>query len=90
MIDVLYFTAPWCSPCKKLKPIVSQFSSTDDELKWTIVDIDVNPQIGLDHRIQSLPTFVALANGTELYRSSAVRNEATLNAFIEDVRWASK
>ena len=39
MKHVLYFTADWCNPCKKVKPIVEEINK-DSIIKFKIVDVD--------------------------------------------------
>lgn len=58
------FWAPWCGPCRTMNPIISELAS-EWEGKVTIgkVNVDQQPQLAAEYRIQSIPTFLILHNG---------------------------
>ena len=39
MSHVLYFTADWCNPCKKVKPVVEEMNK-DSITKFQMIDVD--------------------------------------------------
>jgi thiol-disulfide isomerase/thioredoxin len=39
------FTADWCGPCKKIKPLVDDFLSTDIKTKLQYLEIDIDESI---------------------------------------------
>ena len=39
MIIAYYFTADWCAPCKKVRPIVEEINK-DSMVKFKIIDVD--------------------------------------------------
>jgi len=60
--EILYFTASWCNPCKKVKPIVEELNSEmKDKIK--IIDVDDNFKKVQEFEIKSVPTFVVLVDG---------------------------
>ena len=64
---LFYFTASWCGPCKKIKPLIEKLSEGLDESKVEIykVDIDKNDELSSELKVKSVPTFY-LFKGKEL------------------------
>jgi thioredoxin len=58
------FTADWCQPCKAIAPEVEAFArEMAGKAKVIKVDIDKSPVIAQQLRIQSVPTFMVIAEG---------------------------
>jgi len=70
MKQVLYFSAPWCGPCKQFKPIMESLSS---EMSIEFVDVDSNPNKAAQFNVRSVPTTVFLENGVETSRVVGAR-----------------
>jgi thioredoxin 1 len=61
---LLQFTADWCQPCKAIAPEVEAFArETQGKAKVVRIDIDKAPVIAQQLRIQSVPTFMVVAEG---------------------------
>jgi len=76
MLQMLYFSAPWCAPCKTSKPIVQRVA---DELKvgLTIYNVDEDAREVQQYAISSVPTLVFMVNGqpvTSLLGSKITRD----------------
>ena len=56
---LFYFTARWCGPCQKIKPLIQKMSEGLDNNKVEIymVDIDENDELALELKVKSVPTF---------------------------------
>ena len=54
-----YFTASWCGPCQKIKPLIQKMSEGLDNNKVEIymVDIEENDKLALELKVKSVPTF---------------------------------
>ncbi len=66
---LLYFTAVWCGPCKKIKPVVAQLQTTyREQLQVYSIDLnDAEPAL-IDHfMISSVPTFVFVRMNQVIY-----------------------
>ncbi len=61
---LLQFTADWCQPCKAIAPEVEAFSREyAGRAKVVRIDVDRAPVIAQQLRIQSVPTFMVVAEG---------------------------
>ena len=47
MLNILYMSAPWCGPCKALKPAIDKLEPTLDNSKVVItrINIDEHPEL---------------------------------------------
>lgn len=56
---LFYFTAKWCVPCQRIKPLLQKVSDGADpsKLKVYMIDIDDNDEIAKEFQIRSVPTF---------------------------------
>jgi thioredoxin 1/putative thioredoxin len=61
---LLMFTADWCQPCKTVAPEVEAFArEMEGKVKVVKLDVDRTPSIAQRLRIESVPTFVVIAEG---------------------------
>tara|TARA_Y100000389_G_scaffold202558_1_gene248186 strand:+ start:1318 stop:1629 length:312 start_codon:yes stop_codon:yes gene_type:complete len=56
---LFYFTAKWCGPCQRVKPLLQKISEGSDSAKLEIymIDIDENEDLASEFKIRSVPTF---------------------------------
>ena len=56
---LFYFTAKWCGPCQKIKPLLQKISDGADssKLKVFMIDIDDNEELAKEFTIRSVPSF---------------------------------
>ena len=66
MKKILYFSAPWCGPCKVLGPTMQKLSS---ELPITKINVDEDNKNSVKYGIRNVPTMVLLdQSGKEINR----------------------
>lgn len=63
---IVAFTATWCPPCKKIKPVYEQLVADFPELQLSLVDFDINGATVRENSIKSLPTFKVFIDGREV------------------------
>lgn len=84
-MQVLYFTAPWCGPCKMFKPVVESVSG-ELGININYVNVDYDASLSEKYSVNSVPTIIILGmSGDVLYRNSGVMSRdqllRTLNQF---------
>jgi len=80
------FWAEWCGPCKTLSPLLEALTNeADGAFELAKIDVDANQELSTQFMIQSIPTVVAVKDGTEVDRFTGVLPEASIRAFIEAV-----
>lgn len=61
---VIYFTAPWCAPCKKYLPIVlSEAAKAGVEVQLIDIDTPEGGAMAAEHLVQMVPTLAFVSRG---------------------------
>lgn len=63
---VAKFSASWCKPCQKAKPIVEELSKEYPEASFINVDVDNLPQIADEESVKTIPFFKIFKGGNFL------------------------
>lgn len=81
-MNVLYFSADWCGPCKMFKPILQQVSQ-EMGVSVNYINVDYDATFSQKYEIKSIPTLVILdAAGNVQWRHTGVaQREQLINAF---------
>jgi thioredoxin 1 len=82
MKHVFYFTADWCGPCKKVRPIVEEL--TKDGYSFQIIDVDIEKELVKKFEISSVPTFILFKNEKSVKRISGAQTKPQLEDFINN------
>jgi len=82
MKTVFYFTAEWCEPCKKVKPIVEEMKK--EGFQFQMIDADYEQLLVKQFKVSSIPTFILLEDGKELSRISGAQTKDQLEGFIKN------
>lgn len=61
MIQLNYFTAAWCQPCKGIKPIVARVAS-EYQVSVTEIDVDHFGSTAEQYNISSVPSVLFLVD----------------------------
>jgi thioredoxin 1 len=82
MKHILYFTADWCKPCEKVKPIVEELNRESADVKFIMVDADSEIELVQSFEIRSIPTFIVLKDGVEIKRVSGAQTKPQLESLM--------
>lgn len=82
MKTVYYFTADWCQPCKKTRPIVEELNRDQTTAGFQIIDVDDNTDLVKSFGIRSVPTFILFDDGIEKNRITGGKTRQELEEFI--------
>ena len=77
------FWAPWCGYCRRIGPaydrIAEQFA---DQLEAVKINIDEDPQLANNEKIDVIPTLVLYKNGKAVDSIVAPESKAAIETFI--------
>lgn len=82
MKTVYYFTADWCQPCKRIRPLVEELNREQTTAGFQIIDVDDNTELVKNFNIRSVPTFILFDNGIEKNRITGAQTREQLEEFI--------
>jgi len=81
---IVDFWAPWCGPCKQLGPMLEKLvNEAKGAVRLVKVNIDENPEIAKQLRVQSIPTVYAFKNGQPVDGFMGAVPEQQLRTFIQ-------
>ena len=82
--SVLYFTAPWCGPCRVLGPLIEGMHSQYYELNFIKVNIDEAPEIATEFKVQAVPTVLLIVNGEEKKGLTGLHPKTTYDKVFQE------
>jgi putative thioredoxin len=78
------FWAPWCGPCKQLTPVLEKVvRAAKGRIRLVKINIDQNPELAQQLRIQSVPTVYAFLGGQPVTGFAGAQPESQIKALVD-------
>ena len=74
MRHILYFTAEWCNPCKRTKPVAEELNR-DNVIKIQFIDADDNGELCRKFEVKAIPTFILIEDSKEIRRMNGAKTK---------------
>ncbi len=66
------FYADWCGPCQEIPAMLKRVKREIRDIRIVKVNVDKNPYIAGNYKIQNLPTLIVFKNGKPLWTHEGV------------------
>ncbi len=77
------FWASWCGPCRMIAPVVAEIAEEyADRIIVGKVNVDEQPTLAMQYRIESIPTILIFRNGTLAEKVIGYRTKEQLIALL--------
>lgn len=78
------FWAPWCSYCRRIGPALDKLADQLENIRIVKINIDEEPELAEQERIEVIPTLVIYQNGQALGSIVAPESKAKIEGFIKE------
>ena len=81
MVD---FWAPWCTYCRRIEPALDKLADSREDILIVKVNIDEEPDLARQERIEVIPTLVIYQNGYDLGSVVAPDSKRSIEEFLKE------
>jgi thioredoxin 1 len=77
-LTVGYFTAPWCGPCRMLKPRLEELENENLGLTVVRIDASIETELAAQFQIMTVPTLLLYAGHFQVGRIEGIKPKNVL------------
>ena len=78
---ILYFSAPWCGPCKLMSPLIESMEK-QGKIVVRKINVDYDATLPTKYNVKNVPTLILTdLNGTEIKRKVGQMSEQQILDF---------
>jgi len=82
---LLDFWAPWCPPCRALKPTIEQLArEVEGKAKVAFINVDEQPELAEQFRVESIPALFIVKGGKVVDSLVGMAPKPTLLARLQE------
>jgi thioredoxin 1 len=82
-LQVLYFSAPWCGPCKAFGPAFNEVVAEFDDIDVQKINIDEDSQSAVKHEVTSIPTLIFKRGDNVVFKTKGLISKNHLKDLIK-------
>jgi len=82
-VVLIDFSAEWCVPCQKMKPVIKEIQKEKPNTKVLFIDADVNKELIKKYQVKEVPVFIIFKNSNEIFRHVGVISKEKLLKQLE-------
>ena len=79
---LLDFWAPWCGPCRMVRPIVDEIAAERGDIKVGKVNVDEERELAGQFGVMSIPTLVVIKGGKVVNQMVGARPKSQILAML--------
>ena len=79
------FGAPWCGYCRRIDPVIDKLADSREDVLIVKVNIDQEPTLARQERIEVIPTLVVYREGYDLGSIVAPESKARIEEFLQEI-----
>ena len=85
---LIKFHAPWCGPCKLLKPHYERWENeyADDNVVFYEIDNDSNPKFIEEFKVNSIPAMIFFVYGVDVYHLRGMTRQVTIEEVLNKTK----
>lgn len=85
-ISVVDFWAPWCNPCKTLKPRIRRLANIyKGEVAFGKINIQDNKNSAKKYKIASIPSLIFFSHGKKIMNITGVKTVGEIKEIVNEI-----